>query len=113
MASVENTSSRYSSTVYVAIYFKQKSNNLPHVLSSINMLRIPGVIISGPMNPQFEEILTVEAIQFLVELHTNFEPTRKALLRERERRQKDIANGIFPDFIPETRRIREVLGSDI
>jgi len=63
--------------------------------------------ILGPSDKQYNEILTSEALQFLTELHQNFESKRKALLRERERRQKEISNGIFPDFLNETKSIIE------
>jgi malate synthase len=59
------------------------------------------------MRSGYEEILTPAALQFLSELHQNFEATRKVLLRERERRQADISKGKFPSFLEETRGIRE------
>jgi malate synthase len=52
-------------------------------------------------------VLTPEAIEFLVALHLRFEPARRELLLERERRQQRFDAGERPDFLPETRAVRE------
>jgi malate synthase len=53
------------------------------------------------------EILTHDAIHFVVDLAHEFEPRRQELLERRRARQRDIDAGIFPDFLPETAAIRE------
>ncbi len=53
------------------------------------------------------EILSPEAIAFVVALHRKFNPTREALLARRAERQATIDAGRLPDFLPETRTIRE------
>ena len=53
------------------------------------------------------KILTPLALEFLTELARNFEPRRRELLNKRIERQKEIDGGKFPDFLPETKKIRE------
>ena len=56
---------------------------------------------------EYKEILTPEAIEFLVELHTNFDSRRRERLAARVERQKAIDKGALPDFLPETAEIRK------
>jgi malate synthase len=53
------------------------------------------------------EILTPEALGFVGELHRRFEPRRLELLAARVERQKRLDAGELPDFLPETRDVRE------
>jgi malate synthase len=69
--------------------------------------KVAGLKISGEMRPRFDEILTPAALQFLAELHRKFESTRKKLLARRADRQHRFDAGELPDFLPETRHIRE------
>jgi len=69
--------------------------------------KVGGVKIGGEMGPRFDEILTPAALQFLAELHRKFEGTRKQLLARRIDRQHRFDAGELPDFLPETRHIRE------
>ncbi len=55
----------------------------------------------------FQEVLTPEALQFLVELHRRFNSVRLELLDHRKRRQQDLSQGNLPDFLPESERIRK------
>ena len=74
----------------------------------MNPIDLPqGVRIEAPLEPRFEEILTSEALSFLAMLHRRFEPRRRALLAARAARQERIDAGEMPDFLPETRAIRE------
>jgi malate synthase len=52
-------------------------------------------------------ILTPEAKAFLVELHHKFNGRREELLAHRQVRQQELDGGKLPDFLPETREIRE------
>lgn len=63
--------------------------------------------INATSKAGFDEILTPGALAFLAELHTRFNPVRVQLLEERIRRQAKIDAGQLPDFLPETRSIRE------
>jgi malate synthase len=66
-----------------------------------------GVEIIGAMSPAVEEVLKPEALAFVVDLHRRFNPQRDALLKRRAERQVEIDGGKKPDFLPETRHIRE------
>lgn len=59
------------------------------------------------MTPVFAQILTPEAVAFVAGLHRRFEAQRQALLAARAERQKEFDAGRLPDFLPETKRIRE------
>ncbi|HEY2013178.1 MAG TPA: malate synthase A, partial [Bryobacteraceae bacterium] len=62
--------------------------------------------ITGPVTNAQERILTPEAIRFLMQLSTRFEPRRRQLLEARRKRQHEIDNGAHPDFPAETAEIR-------
>ncbi|WP_142810514.1 malate synthase A [Tepidiphilus olei] len=66
-----------------------------------------GVQLHAPLHPRFDEILTPEALEFVAKLHRRFEPRRQELLRARNERQARIDAGEKPDFLPETRAVRE------
>jgi len=65
------------------------------------------VQVLGAMTPTATEILTPEAQDFLTELARRFPPRRDELLARRIERQRLIDSGHLPDFLPETRHIRE------
>lgn len=66
-----------------------------------------GVIVHAPITTDFQQILTGEALSFIAGLARAFEDRRITLLENRNSVQADIDRGIFPDFLPETRDIRE------
>jgi malate synthase len=66
-----------------------------------------GIQITAPVTDEFTQILTPEALAFVATLHRAFEPRRQALLKAREARQIRIDAGEMPDFLPETKHIRE------
>jgi malate synthase len=68
---------------------------------------VPGVRVSGALGPRGEEVLSPPALAFLVELHRRFEATRRRLIAARARMQKRYDSGVLPDFLPDTREIRE------
>lgn len=69
--------------------------------------QLKDVAILGTVHPEARKILTKEACAFLAILHRTFNPTRKSLLQRRVLRQAEIDKGHFPDFLPETKHIRE------
>ncbi|HLH71194.1 MAG TPA: malate synthase A [Candidatus Dormibacteraeota bacterium] len=71
------------------------------------MINVQGVEIRGPVRGRQERILTPEAVAFVAELQRRFNPRRQQLLQEREERQRRILSGELPDFLPETRELRE------
>lgn len=68
---------------------------------------IQGLEIKAAVTPEYAEILTPQALEFVVKLQRNFNKTRLALLAARQQRQKEIDGGKLPDFLPETKAIRE------
>jgi malate synthase len=68
---------------------------------------LEGIDIRGPVAGRFAEILTPAALVFVAGLHREFNPRRAALLQRRAERQTELDNGALPDFLPETRSVRE------
>jgi malate synthase len=66
-----------------------------------------GVAIRGPMKPGYEKVLTPEAIDFAVELEREFGAERRRLLARRAAVQRRLDAGWKPDFLPETKAIRD------
>jgi malate synthase len=66
----------------------------------------PGVEVRDVITPAYSEILTPEAVKFLVELARRFEGTRQERLAARIKVQADIDAGGTPDFPSETADIR-------
>src|SRR2546426_2319561 len=66
-----------------------------------------GFDLRGAVAPEYADILAPDALRFVADLHRAFEPTRQELLRRRRVRQKEISDGRLPDFLPDTKRIRE------
>lgn len=75
------------------------SQNVDEILKDVN--------ISGPLNAQTRKILSKEAVVFLALLHRSFNSTRKNLLARRQIRQAELDKGNLPDFLPETKHVRE------
>lgn len=77
-------------------------------MSQLQAIKVPrGVQIRGTMHSGFEEILTPEALKFLVVLHRKFEERRQGLLFLREKRQERVDAGELPTYPEETKWIRE------
>src|ERR1700751_3648918 len=68
---------------------------------------IPGVGLLAPITESHAGILSPEAIDFIVDLQRTFNVRRKDLLNAREERQKRLDAGERPNFLEETRSIRE------
>lgn len=66
-----------------------------------------GVAINGNVKDAYRKILTPEATAFLALLHRSFNATRKSLLQRRVIRQQELDKGVLPDFLPETKHIRD------
>ncbi|MBM7654240.1 malate synthase A [Neobacillus cucumis] len=65
-----------------------------------------GIEVVGALKAQYDEILTPEALNLIEELERNFGRRRLELLQYREKRQDEINIGKLPDFLPETKHIR-------
>ncbi len=66
-----------------------------------------GVEVRGTRHPRFDEMLTPAALDFVARLQREFNPAREALLAARHERQARFDAGELPDFLAETRHIRE------
>ena len=66
-----------------------------------------GVRVTAPISPDFAEIVMPEALAFVARLHRQFEARRQELLARRAARQKEFDAGKLPDFLPETKKIRD------
>ena len=63
--------------------------------------------ISGKILSRYDEIVSDEALQFVQEIHEQFNNTRLELLNERKKRQKAVDKGYKLDFLNETKKIRD------
>ncbi|SPE22005.1 malate synthase A [Candidatus Sulfotelmatomonas gaucii] len=68
---------------------------------------VPGVEFLAPVDESYAAILTPEAVAFVADLQRTFNARRKALLDARHERQKRIEGGEKPDFLKETKQIRD------
>jgi malate synthase len=66
-----------------------------------------GVEFSAPITPRYAEILTPEALDFIVGLQRQHNARRKELLAARTQRQAALDAGQKPDFLPQTKQIRD------
>ncbi|UCG11384.1 MAG: malate synthase A [Deltaproteobacteria bacterium] len=68
---------------------------------------LEGVEVLGEVTSEFSEILTPEAMKFVAKLQREFGERRQALLQKRVERQAEIDAGKMPDFLTDTRPIKE------
>jgi malate synthase len=104
-SSIDNLLAPRLSIVNVVGNFRGESGlrfsmaNIDHALQ--------GVYVLGSLSSQARKILSKDATAFLAILHRSFNVKRKELLQRRVIRQAELDKGILPDFLPETRHIRE------
>jgi malate synthase len=67
----------------------------------------PGIEITRPVTPEYAQVLTPEALAFAARLQRAFGGRRAELLARRAARQAEFDAGKLPDFLAETRAIRE------
>ena len=72
-----------------------------------DLKNLSGVEFLTPVGERDEEILTPDAVAFIVDLQRTFNARRKSLLEARHGRQKKLDAGEKPDFLEETRQVRE------
>ncbi|HWP84652.1 MAG TPA: malate synthase A [Terriglobia bacterium] len=70
-------------------------------------LKAEGIEVLGPIREGFGEILTPAALRFVASLERRFGRARQSLLENRVRRQEAINAGQMPDFLPETKEVRQ------
>src|SRR3712207_880480 len=66
-----------------------------------------GVEFTASIPQEYEEILTPEAVSFVAKLSREFGGRVEEILEKRKEFQERIDAGEMPDFLPETRDIRE------
>jgi malate synthase len=76
-------------------------------MTRLNSTQVSGASILGPSVSETEAVLTPEAMEFIADLHRCFNPRRCELLQKRQERQARMDAGELPDFLSETREIRE------
>ncbi len=68
---------------------------------------IAGVEVKEPVPAGYEDVLSPEALAFVAGLQRRFNPTRQALLKAREERQKALDDGARPAFLAATAQVRD------
>jgi malate synthase len=68
---------------------------------------VAGAEVAAPAAPRQDEVLTHEAIELVADLERCFGARRRELLEVRVERQRRLDTGEPPDFLPETREIRQ------
>ena len=63
--------------------------------------------VLGTTSPEFEEILSPDALSFVAGLARAFEPRRRDLMAARSRRQTEIDAGHLPGFLTGTNSVRQ------
>jgi malate synthase len=66
-----------------------------------------GVEIKAPLKAGYDRILSADALALVAKLHRAFEPRRRELLARRAERARRLDAGERPDFLAETKSIRE------
>ncbi|MEA3136623.1 MAG: malate synthase, partial [Thermoplasmata archaeon] len=63
--------------------------------------------LTAPPAPRAAEVLTADALALLADMHALFEPQRQDRLAARRKAQERFDRGELPDFLPQTRAMRE------
>ena len=74
---------------------------------SVAAERQAGIEIRAESGADYQRVLTPEALRFVALLQREFNPRRQELLARRERVKHDLDSGKLPDFLADTRSIRE------
>ena len=70
-------------------------------------LRPAGVEVRAGADSAHDSILSLAALAFVAKLARKFEPRRRELMAARAQRQASFDAGRLPDFLAETRAVRE------
>ena len=66
-----------------------------------------GIEATPPRDQGYADIVSIDALRFVADLHRRFEPRRQELLAARRERDRVLRAGGTLDFLPETEEIRE------
>jgi malate synthase len=72
----------------------------------MTMTAVSGLKVTGTLAPGYDSVLTPDALRFVASLVKTFGARRDELLAARIERQRDIDNGMLPDFLAETADVR-------
>lgn len=76
-------------------------------LETVTATIFKGVSINGELKAEYTEILSESALEFIANLHRKFDARRKELLDIRKAQQAEFDKGALPNFLPDTKHIRE------
>jgi malate synthase len=82
-----------------------ETHNTP--IKSPQKIKTNGIHISADVSPEFQEILTPKALDFVAKLHRQFNGLRLKLLERRDAVQAELDAGLKPKFLPDSRNIKE------
>jgi malate synthase len=97
-----------TTTAFQHLHFCNLTDQGENMANSLTSLPLPqGMEISAEIKPGFEAILTSEALELVAALHRTFEPRRQELLQARAERTKRLDAGERPNFLAETKSVRD------
>ena len=70
-------------------------------------LNLKSILVKGIVDVHQKKIISQEALNFLRNLHLKFDNGRKDLLKKRKQVQAKLDQGWRPDFLEETKQVRE------
>jgi malate synthase len=73
----------------------------------VRAARTDSLVLTVPVQPEYQSILSADALEFIAAINAQFGGRVRELLAARETRQARFDAGEMPDFLPETRTIRE------
>jgi len=86
---------------------RNRINDEEDPLMSRSTLLPEGIEVRGRWTPASTEILRPQALAFVAKLARKFEGRRRELMAARARRQAEFDAGKLPDFLPQTKLIRD------
>src|SRR5919109_776112 len=106
------TGAKDASIAFVPEHGRARRVHLPGAVrarsrSRLTPVAVEGVELRAPVEGRAEDVLTHEALEFVARLHRRFNPVREQLLKVRVERQERLKAGERPDFLAETREVRE------
>jgi malate synthase len=97
-----------TTTAFQHLHFCNLTDQGENMANSLTSLPLPqGMEISAEIKPGYEAILTSEALELVAALHRTFEPRRQELLQARAERTKRLDAGERPNFLAETKSVRD------
>jgi malate synthase len=71
------------------------------------MATLKSAEVRGPVDPEYRQVLSAEALDFVTDLQRRFEGRRQEVLGARQARQAGLDSGEAPGFLAETRWVRD------